>query len=137
VQPEVAPAAEERPRIQPTVPEEAEAAPAQPKSRTAWIVAAVIIVIVVTIMLLQILPPREPEFGMWAERDVIQPGECTLLLWAAPDLEGVRIVGPGIDDSILRPPEGNLEVCPEATSWYELKGPEWEELSRVQVRVGE
>jgi hypothetical protein len=35
------------------------------------------------------------------------------------------------------PPEGDLEVCPEGTSWYELKGPEWEELSQVEVRVGE
>jgi hypothetical protein len=37
----------------------------------------------------------------------------------------------------LMPPTGHLEICPEATSWYELKGPEWEEISRVQVHVGE
>lgn len=135
--PEVVPVAEERPMIRPAVPEEAEAVPTQPKSRTVWIVATVIVVVVVAIVLYQILRPPEPEFGIWAERDFIQPGQCTLLLWAAPGLEGVRVVGPGTDDTMLMPPEGNLEVCPEATSWYELKGPEWEELSRVQVQVGE
>ena len=55
----------------------------------------------------------------------------------APGLEGVRVVGPGESGSTLLPPTGDLEVCPEATSWYELKSPDWEELSRVQVQVRE
>jgi tetratricopeptide (TPR) repeat protein len=138
VEPEVAPVVEERPRIRPAVREEAEAVPTAPGSRTAWIVAAVIVVIIVVIVLIQLLgAPAEQELGIWAERDEIQPGQCTLLHWEAPGLEGVRVVGPGIDSSVLWPPTGALEVCPEATSWYELKGLEWEELSRVQVHIGE
>lgn len=136
-EPEVAPVVEERPVIRAAEQERAEPLPTEPKRRTVWIVAAVIGVVVVAIVLYQILRPAEPEFGIWAERDAIPPGECTLLLWTAPDLEGVFLVGPGIDDTRLMPPEGNLEVCPEATSLYELKGPEWEELSQVQVHVGE
>ena len=136
-EPEVVPVAQERPVMRPAVPKEVDAVPTQPKRRTIWIVAAVIAVIVVAIVLIQAFRPSEPEFGIWAERDTIRPGECTLLSWSAPGLEGVFLVGPGIDDTRIMPPEGNLEVCPEATSWYELKGPEWEELSQVQVHVGE
>jgi hypothetical protein len=136
-EPEVIPVAKGVPAIRPAAREEAEPVPTGPRRRTIWIVAAVILVIVVAIVLSQILPlsSPEPEFGMWADRDVIQPGECTLLLWKAPGFESVRVVGPGESGSTLLPPTGDLEVCPEATSWYELKSPDWEELSRVQVQV--
>jgi hypothetical protein len=137
VEPEVAPVMEEKPRIRPAVREDAEAVPTARGSRTAWIVAAVIVVIIVVIMLIQLFPSPRPELGIWAERDVIQPGECTVLHWEAPGLDGVRVVGPDIDSSVLRPSADDLEVCPEVTTWYELKGLEWEELSRVQVHIGE
>jgi hypothetical protein len=135
-EPEAAPVVQEVPAVQ-------AAAGAEPTARgipTTWIVAAVIIVIAVVIVILQFIPlgtPSEPQTGMWADRDVIAPGECTLLHWDVPDADGVRVVGPGTDSSMIMPPTGDLEVCPEATDWYELKGMEWETLSRVRVAVGE
>ena len=74
----------------------------------------------------------------WADRDIIPPGECTILHWEVPDVEAVRLYGPGFDPNILVPPSGeSAEVCPEETAMYELKNPDWEVIATVVVTVGE
>ena len=116
--------------------------PTARKRWIGWIVAAVIIVIIVAIALTQLGPPPPVEetgvHDFWADPDVIRPGDCTVLRWDAPGWDSVRVVGPGTDSDLLMPPGGELPVCPEATSLYELMGgPEWEVLAEIVIEVRE
>jgi len=135
------PAAPVRPETE-SVTRAAPAAAVKKRSRNwlLWIVAALIAVIGVVWLLLNLgllgNPPAQKS-SLWADRDVIRPGECTVLHWEAPAFDGVRLVGPNIDDAVVMPPWGRLEVCPEGNSLYELKGPEWEHLSELEIQVRE
>ncbi len=128
------------PPVRPARPEAAPVVGKKAGRRVGWIVVAVILTIIVAIVVIDLLPggtPEPPRVEMWAERDVIRPGECTVIGWEAPGFDRVHLVGPGIDDTILMPPAEQLEVCPEVTSRYELKGPEWQPISDIEIQVRE
>jgi tetratricopeptide (TPR) repeat protein len=129
-----------RPPVRPAEPEAAPVVGKKPRRRLGWIVAAVILTIIVVIVVIALLsgaPAEAPRIEMWTEREVIGPGECTIILWRVLDFEEVHLVGPGIDDTILMPPADEIEVCPEVTSRYELKGPDWQNLSAIEIQVRE
>jgi len=120
----------------PEVPMKPEAPPAAPKVRWGWIVAGVIGLIVLVILISQMFPSG-PEVAFWVDREVIAPGECTILHWEAPGLDFVRLYGPGLDPDMPMPSGEAIEVCLEETATYELKSPDWEVIATLEVHVGE
>jgi tetratricopeptide (TPR) repeat protein len=128
------------PPVRPAEPEAAPVVDKKPWRRLGWIVAAVILTIIVAIVVIDLLSggtAEPPRIEMWTEREVIGPGECTIIFWRVLDFNEVHLVGPGIDDTILMAPADELEVCPEVTSRYELKGPDWQNLSAIEIHVRE
>jgi len=59
-------------------------------------------------------PPPSSEIVFTAERDTLQPGECTSLSWDVEGGFGVTLNGDQV------PKTGETEVCPEETQRFEL-----------------
>jgi hypothetical protein len=79
-------------------------------------------------------PPVEPSpvsIRFWADDEVIQLGECTLLRWAVQNVKAVYLDDNGVVG------QGEQQVCPKETQTYTLRvdtGFE-EEVRRVMVEV--
>jgi hypothetical protein len=107
----------------------------QTPRRWVWVVAGVIGIIglILAIMLLRSGGTSGPGSGpgpgvqLWADRDVIKPGEYTFLHWNVPGAEFVRLLGPGFDPQNLVPGGREGEVCPRETAAYRLLSPNGKE----------
>jgi hypothetical protein len=150
VQRELPPVAEANARVteapRSAAPVAPAAAPAPPtKRRWLWVAAGIIGIIglILVIMLLRsgmISRPRsEPSPGaqFWADRDVIKPGECTILYWLVPGAEQVRIVGPGFDPQSILPGTGERKICPGENAAYRLLSPDEQVLAAIVIQVHE
>ena len=114
---------------------EPETPPAAPARRSwLWVVVVVVGLILLAVLWNVISGPKI----FWADRNVIAPGECTILRWKVPNVEAVRLYGPGFDANILVTPSGECaEVCLEETTTFELKNPDWEVIKTVVIEVRE
>jgi len=124
----------------PETKKEPEALPEVPKVRWGWVVVGLIGLILLVILLSNIPPGPSPapgpaEFAFWTADEVIAPGECTDLHWEVPDVEFVRLDGPGFGSEEALPPSGEAEVCLDESAFYELKNPDWEVIAGVEVHV--
>ena len=127
----------------PVAPAAAPAAPA--KRRWVWVAAGIIGIIglILVIMLLRsgmISGPRSepsPEAQLWADRDTIKPGGCTILYWQVPGAEQVRIVGPGFDPQSILPGTAEREICPGENAAYRLLSPDGRVLATIVIQVRE
>jgi hypothetical protein len=119
------------------------AAPA--KRRWVWVAAGIIgiIALILVIVLLRsgtISGPRSehrPGAQLWADRDTIKPGECTILYWQVPGAEQVRIVGPGFDPQSILPGAGERETCPRENAAFRLRSPDGQDLATIVIQVHE
>jgi heat shock protein HslJ len=69
-----------------------------------------------------------PEIGLWADRTVINQGECATLSWRVENVQAVWLYQQGQPyDQFPVTGEGSQQVCPSVTTVYEL---------RVQKRDG-
>jgi len=117
------------------------APPAAPARRQwVWVVAGIIGLILLVVLISKIIPagpasaPGPAEVAFWADRDVIAPGECTILHWEVPGAERVILYGPGFD-YLQVPAAGEREVCLEETTRYELKYLDREVIASVVIEV--
>jgi len=116
------------------------APPAAPARRLwVWVVAGVIGVILLAILIPRIIQqpgpaPAPEEVSFWADRNVIAPGECTILRWEVPGAERAILYGPGFD-YLQVPAAGEREVCLEETTRYELKNLDREVIASVVIEV--
>lgn len=147
----VAPAAPEpmvsEARIPPAVPGperevESEVMPTVSRPKWGrWVAVAIIGVILVVIVIALLGGPPdagpEPEVRFWADHEVIVRGDCTVLHWETPGLEGVHIAGPGFDADQPLAPSGERGICLEATAGFELFHPDAGTLRFLEVRVQE
>jgi hypothetical protein len=123
------------------------ALPAAPRrGRWVWVMALVIGIIGLILLLLSlqrggIIPGagrgQGPVVRLWADRDVIMRGECTVLHWEAPGAEHVRIAGPGFDPQVDLPGGGARDICPEVPTGYELLSPDGQVMARIEIQVRE
>jgi hypothetical protein len=129
---------------QPNAPVQPVAAPAaRVRRRWGWVVVGIlgIIGLIIAIMLLRsstMSGPRPgpgPEVRLWADRDVIRPGECTILHWSVHGAEFVRLVGPGFDPQGLMSGSGEREVCLGETTAFRLLTPDGQGIETTVIYV--
>ena len=74
-------------------------------------------------------PSEEGEIVFFVEPDVIPPGGCAALHWEVHPPAEALLDGEGV------PATGEREVCPEATTTYELLVPERDQVRTVTLHV--
>jgi hypothetical protein len=135
-------AAKQRPNApQPATPAHREPTPAAPARKPpGWAVALIVgIMAVILFVIFRSCAGNgtEPAARLWANRDVIRPGECIIVLWKVPGAEHVRIMGPSFDVQDLLPGSGEKEACLKETAAFELQSPDRKRLAAMTIRVRE
>jgi photosystem II stability/assembly factor-like uncharacterized protein len=74
-------------------------------------------------------PPSRVVITFIADRTTLQPGECTMLRWDAPDAFAVMLDGQEL------PKGGEMEVCPAETSTYTLEADLGDQMARREVEI--